>query len=63
MSNIIDSLAVAKQLIQVKEDGKTRLENGVENVLTMHNELIQVVADNCQYCIKSHARVPTMAHL
>lgn len=40
-----DSLAVAKQLIRVKEGGKVWLGNEAENVLTILSELIQVVVD------------------
>lgn len=45
VGNIVDSLAVAKQLIRVKNGGKVWLGSEAENVLQILSELIQVVAD------------------
>lgn len=45
IGNIVDSLAVAKQLLRVKNGGKVWLGSEAENVLKILSDLIQVVAD------------------
>lgn len=45
IGNIVDSLAVAKQLIKVKDGGKVWLGSESVNVLQILSDLIQVVAD------------------
>ena len=45
IGNIVDSLAVAKQLLRVKNGGKVWLGSEGENVLKILSDLIQVVAD------------------
>lgn len=45
VGNNIDSMAVAKQLLRVKNGGKIWLGSEAENVLQILSELIQVVAN------------------